>query len=263
MLPMEHILLPTSITVEETGNAHTASLVVSPCQQGYGTTIGNALRRVLLSSLPGAAVESVKIDGVQHEFGAVEGVQEDVVEIMLNIKQIAVTSHSDDPVVLHLTKKGVGVVTAGDFEKNSDVEIVNPDLALCTITDAKKDLRMEIVVGRGMGYVQASGKETANLDLGTILVDSLYTPVSDVGYSVENTRVGDITDYEKLNLRIETNGTVSPKDAICQATQILMDHFGEILQLAQCDNTASLDLTKKHSLDEGLDGDTDDTVSEE
>ena len=260
---MEHILLPTSITVEDSGNPHAASLVVSPCQQGYGTTIGNALRRVLLSSLPGAAVESLKIDGVQHEFGAVEGVQEDVVEIMLNVKQIAVTSHSDDPVVLQLNKKGVGPVVAGDFEKNSDVDIVNPDLVLCNITDEKKELKMEVVVARGMGYVQASQKETANLDLGTILVDSLYTPVSDVGYSVENTRVGDITDYEKLVLRIETNGTVSPKDAICQATQILMDHFGEILQLVDCSDSPAIELTKKHASETELEVAEQGGVSEE
>lgn len=227
---MEHILLPTSITYENTDTPHVGNLVISPCQQGYGTTLGNALRRVLLSSLPGAAVESVKIDGVQHEFGAVDGVLEDMVEIVLNLKQLALRLHSDMPVTLTLKKNKKGDVTAADFDTNADVDVINTDLKICTMT-ADKAFDMEVVVGRGRGYVPVSVKETKNLDLGTIVIDSLYTPIKDVGYSIENTRVGDVTDYEKLTMTIETDGTLTPKEAVEQATKILMDHFAVILDM--------------------------------
>ncbi len=233
---MEYILLPTSIIFEDTDNPNIARVVITPCQQGYGTTLGNALRRVLLSSLPGAAVESVKIKGVQHEFSAIEGVHEDVVEFILNLKQLAVTSFVDTPVTLKLTKKGKGDVTAADFEKNSDVEIQNPELKLMTVTKSDYEVELEVTIGKGRGYVPVSEKETQNLDLGTVMVDSLYTPIRDIGYTIEMTRVGDVTDYEKLTLTIETNGTVTPKDAVCQATKILMDHFALLLEAAQGGN---------------------------
>jgi DNA-directed RNA polymerase subunit alpha len=225
---MEQILLPTQIEFQDTDRENVGKMIMTPCHQGYGTTLGNALRRVLLSSLPGAAVESIKIQGVQHEFSAIEGVHEDVIQIILNVKQVAVRSHSKSPVTLSLTKKGIGDVKAGDFEKNADVEIVNPDLKLASITDENKTFEMEITIGQGRGYVPVGEKETKNLDLGTIAIDSLYTPIRDVGYNVEMTRVGDVTDYEKLVLMIETNGTISPKDAVSQSTKILMDHFNLI-----------------------------------
>jgi len=229
---MEHILLPTTIDFVATENKNTGKVIITPCQQGYGTTLGNALRRVLLSSLPGAAVESVKINGVQHEFSAVSGVKEDVVEIIMNLKQLAVKSFSEEPVSLSLKVKGKKIVTAGDFEKNADIEIVNTDLVIANITDDKTTLEMEITIGRGRGYLPVEEKQDKNLDLGTILVDSLYTPIRDVGYNVEMTRVGDVTDFEKLVLSIETNGTITPKDAVQQATKILMDHFALILDVA-------------------------------
>lgn len=228
---MEHILLPTSVTFEATEQPNVAQVVITPCQQGYGTTIGNALRRTLLSSLPGAAVETVKINGVQHEFSAIDGVKEDMVEVILNLKQLAVISHSDEPVVLHLSKKGLGDVTAADFEDNSEIEIINKDLKLLTVTDESKNLEMEIIIGKGVGYVPVAEKEMQNVDLGTMVIDSLYTPIRDLGYSVENTRVGDVTDFEKLTLTIETNGTITPQEAVSQATKILMNHF-EIIQNA-------------------------------
>jgi len=229
---MEHISLPTSIEFLEGTTSNVGKVVVTPCQQGYGTTLGNALRRVLLSSLPGAAVDSVKMSGVSHEFSAVPGVQEDMIEIILNLKQMAVKSYSDEPVVLTLSKKDSGPVTAGDFEKNSAVEIMNPDLKLFTITSAKSPVEMEITIVKGWGYVAAAEKEKKNLDLGTIVIDSLFTPIRDVGYAVELTRLGDVTDYEKLVLTIETNGTVSPKDALAESTKILMDHFALILDMS-------------------------------
>lgn len=226
---MQQIFLPTAIEFFEGDLPNTGRVVVTPCHQGYGTTLGNALRRVLLSSLPGAAVESVKINGVQHEFSAVPGVKEDMIEIILNIKQMAVRCHSEEPVTLSLTKKGVGDVLAGDFSKNADVDIINPDTKIATMTDKNATLEMEISIGRGRGYVPVGEKETKHLSLGTIAIDSLYTPIRDVGYQVEMTRVGDVTDYEKLTLTIETNGTVAPKEALNQATKILMDHFALIL----------------------------------
>ncbi|HQF57193.1 MAG TPA: DNA-directed RNA polymerase subunit alpha [Candidatus Magasanikbacteria bacterium] len=229
---MEDILLPTTIEFTDGEQPNIGKVVITPCQKGYGTTLGNALRRVLLSSLPGAAIESVKIDGVQHEFSAIDGVQEDVVEIILNLKQVAVRCFSDEPVVLSLTKKGKGDITAADFEKNSDIEIVNPDLKIMTVTDAKKEINMEVVIGKGRGYVPVEEKDSKNMDLGTIVIDSLYTPIRDIGYNVESTRVGDVVDYEKLVLNIETNGTITPKKAIEQSTKILMDHFSLILDMA-------------------------------
>lgn len=226
---MEHIFLPSTIEFLSTDRPHVGQLVITPCHQGYGTTLGNALRRVLLSSLPGAAVESVKIAGVQHEFSVLEGVEEDVIDIILNVKQIAVKLHTDGPVTIHLSKKGVGPITAGDFEKNSAVEIINTDLVLAHSTDSTKTVEMDVVVGKGRGYIPVSERDTKQLDLGTIAIDSLYTPIRDIGYAVELTRVGDVTDFEKLTVTIETNGTITPREAVHQATKILMDHFDLIL----------------------------------
>lgn len=224
---MENFLLPSKVEIVEGATPNIAEVIIMPCYHGYGTTLGNALRRVLLSSLPGSAVEYFKIDGVQHEFGAVEGVKEDVVEIMLNLKQLAVRIFSEEPVVLVLEKKGAGVVTAGDITANSNVEIINKDLVICNLTK-NKPFRMEITVGHGRGYKPVEEKKHQNYDLGTMVVDSVYTPVKDVGYRVDYTRVGDITNYEKLVLTIETNGTISPREALKQSTQILMDHFSVI-----------------------------------
>lgn len=225
---MEHILLPSQITFNETDNKNVSEVVITPCHQGYGTTIGNALRRVLLSSIPGAAVEAVKIDGVQHEFSAVEGVQEDVIEIMMNLKQVAVKLHSDQPVRLNLTKKGKGPITVGDFEKNADVEVFNPDQVIATL-NTDKTFEMEVIIGNGLGYITSKQKDSSSLDLGTILTDSFYSPVKDVGYKVDNTRVGDITDYEKITFTVETNGTVTPQEAFKQSTEILINHMNLIL----------------------------------
>ncbi len=225
---MENLLLPSKVEFMEGATPNSSTVIVTPCFYGYGTTLGNSLRRVLLSSLPGAAAEAFKIKGVQHEFSAVEGVKEDVVEIMLNLKQLAVKVFTDEPIVLNLTKKGPGKVTAKDIEKNSNVEIINKDMVIANLT-ANKTLEMEIIVGKGRGFKPVEEKDRKTYDLGTIVIDSIYTPIRDVGYKVEYTRLGDITDYEKLILNIETNGTISPSEALHQATQILMDHFMIVL----------------------------------
>lgn len=229
---MENFLLPSKVEFEPGESKHTGKMVVTPCYHGYGTTLGNALRRVLLSSLPGSAVEYFKVKGVQHEFSTIDGVKEDVVEIMLNLKQLAVKVFSDEPVMLNLVKKGLGPVTAGDIEANSNVEIMNKDLVICNLTK-NKTLEMEITVGRGRGYKPVEEKNRQNYDLGTIVMDSVYTPVKDVGYHVEYTRVGDITNFEKLTLSVETNGTITPREAIDQSTKILMDHFNIVLNGAE------------------------------
>jgi len=229
---MENIFHPMSIEFDAQDNQNIGRVVVSPCSKGYGTTLGNALRRVLLSSLPGAAVESMKIPEVSHEFSAVPGVKEDAIEIILNLKQMAVKVHADEPVLLTLSKKGIGPVTAGDFEKNADVEVANPDLVIAHVTQDDKPFEMEIIVSKGFGYVPVAEKDTKNLDLGTIAIDSIYTPIKDVGYKVENTRVGDVTDFEKLTVTIETDGTISPKDAAKAASEMLVGHFSEIIKAA-------------------------------
>ncbi len=221
---MENLLLPSKVEFKEGEQGNIGVVTVSPCYYGYGTTLGNALRRVLLSSLPGAAVESFKIKGIQHEFSTLEGMKEDAVEVMLNLKQLVVKVYSEEPVTLSLTKKGPGEVKAGDFEKNSAVEIINSDLVIANLT-SDKTFEMEITVGVGRGFRTVEEKDKQAVDLGTILIDSIYTPVKDVGYHVEYTRVGDITNYEKLTLTIETNGSISPKYALQQANDVLMEHF--------------------------------------
>jgi len=221
---MQDLLLPSEVEFSQGESATSADLVITPCHFGYGTTLGNALRRVLLSSLPGAAVEAFKIKGTQHEFTAVEGIKEDVVQIILNLKQLAVKSHSDDIVVLKLKKNKKGEIKAKDIEKNSEVEIMNPDLTIATLTQ-DKDFEMNILVGKGRGFTTAEEKDKKDYDLGTIVIDSIYNPVKDVGYSVEYTRVGDITNYEKLIVHVDTNGVITPREAINKANQILMDHF--------------------------------------
>lgn len=222
---MEQIFLPSKIEFITGDNPHEARLVIEPLFHGYGTTLGNALRRVLLSSLPGAAVTAVKIKGVSHEFSSMNGVQEDVLEIVLNLKQLRLKCHSTEPVKLKLVKKGVGPVTGADIEKNSDVEIVNPDLTLVTITDKNTELNMELTVRQGMGFVPTENREKGSTEVGTIAIDALYSPILTVGYQVEDTRVGQITNYDKLTMNIETDGTMSPQEAVRQASQILINHF--------------------------------------
>ena len=228
---MENLLLPSKVEFVPGDSPNKGLLVVSPCFFGYGTTLGNTLRRVLLSSLPGAAVEALKIKGVSHEFSSAEGLKEDVVDIILSLKQLAVRVFVDEPVTLRISKKGPGEVTAADIEPNASVEIMNPDLVLATLT-SNKTFEMDLIVGRGRGFKPVEEKDKKHYDLGTIVIDSIYTPIKDVGYNVEYTRVGDITNYEKLILNIETNGTVTPGEAIKQTTQIIMDHFSVIATAA-------------------------------
>ncbi|OGM01030.1 DNA-directed RNA polymerase subunit alpha [Candidatus Uhrbacteria bacterium RIFOXYC2_FULL_47_19] len=222
---MEEILLPSKIELIPGEDEHTATLVVEPCYHGYGTTLGNTLRRVLLSSLPGAAVTAVKISGAQHEFAGLNGVKEDILEIVLNLKELRLRVFADAPVRLRLSAKGEKEVTAADIEANSDVEIANPELHIATLTDKKSEIEMEIIVECGRGYVTVEERTDEKQELGTIAVDAVFSPVREVGYRVENARVGDVTNYDRLTMNIETDGTITPKEAVDQSVRILLDYF--------------------------------------
>lgn len=226
---MEKVLLPSKISFEETKEPNKATFIVEPCYFGYGTTIGNALRRVMLSSLPGAATTAVKITGADQEFASIDYVKDDVLHICLNLKNLRMKVFSDQPVKLFLKVKGEKVVTAADFDKNSDVEIVNSDLVLTSITDKKGSLEMEVTVQQGRGYWPTEERTREELEIGTILIDAIFSPVLKVGYKVVPTRVGDITNYDKLTMELETDGTITPEEAVAQAAKILIDHFSLLL----------------------------------
>ena len=201
-----------------------ATLVAEPLERGFGLTLGNALRRILLSSLQGAAVQSVHIDGVLHEFSSIAGVREDVTDIVLNIKDIAIKMQGEGPKRMVVKKNGPGQVTAGDISTVGDIVVLNPDLVLCTL-DEGAEIRMEFTVNTGKGYVPSERNRPEDAPIGLIPVDSLYSPVKKVSYKVENTREGQILDYDKLTLQIETNGAVSPEDALAYAARILQDQL--------------------------------------
>lgn len=225
---MEHagISLPTHIDVTPVDNNQDhALIVVSPCYPGYGTTLGNALRRVLLSSLPGAAVTAVKIKGVDHEFSTVPHIKEDVVEIILGIKGLRFRMHTDEVIELELHVKGEQKVTGSMFEKNSVVEIVNPNMVIATITDPAGELNMKILVQNGRGYIPVETREKEKMDVGYMAIDSIYTPIRNVNFKTEHVRVGQMTNYDKLILDIVTDGTMTPADAFRYAARILVEQF--------------------------------------
>jgi len=227
---MENIFLPSKIELKEGKNSNEGILIVEPLFHGYGTTIGNALRRVLLSSLPGAAVTAVKIKGVQHEFSTLNGVYEDILEIILNLKQLRLKLFSDEPVTLKLVKKGVGDVLAENINKDANVEIINSDLKIATITEKNTELNMEITVQKGRGFEPTENRLKESLPVGTIAIDAIFTPIKDIGFKVEYTRVGQITNYDKLTLTIETDGTISPQESINFAAKLLIDHFALLIK---------------------------------
>ncbi|MBL8838831.1 MAG: DNA-directed RNA polymerase subunit alpha [Alphaproteobacteria bacterium] len=201
-----------------------ATIVAEPLERGFGLTLGNAIRRVLLSSLQGAAITAIKIDGVLHEFSSVPGVREDVTDMVLNIKGIALRMHGEGPKRIYLKATGPGEVTAGQIETGHDIEVMNPDHAICTLDDGAK-LSMEMTVETGKGYVAGSLSRAPDAPIGHIPIDALFSPVRRVAYRVENTRVGQRTDYDKLSMRVETNGAVTPEDAVALAARILQDQL--------------------------------------
>ncbi|BCP58564.1 DNA-directed RNA polymerase subunit alpha [Streptococcus suis] len=228
---------PTITKIDE--NKDYGRFVIEPLERGYGTTLGNSLRRVLLASLPGAAITSIKIDGVLHEFDTVPGVREDVMQIILNIKGIAVKSYVEDEKKIELDVVGPAEVTAGDILTDSDIEIVNPDHYLFTIAEGKT-FKAILTVNSGRGYVPAEGNKKDDAPVGTLAVDSIYTPVKKVNYQVEPARVGSNDGFDKLTLEINTNGTIIPEDALGLSARILMEHLGLFTDLTEVAKSAEV-----------------------
>ncbi|KPL51459.1 MULTISPECIES: DNA-directed RNA polymerase subunit alpha [Hyphomicrobiales] len=221
----QELIRPNKLDVKAGDDARRiATVVAEPLERGFGLTLGNALRRVLLSSLQGAAVTAVQIDGVLHEFSSIPGVREDVTDIVLNIKEIAIKMQGEGPKRMVVRKSGPGIVTAGDIQTVGDIEILNPELVICTL-DEGAEIRMEFTANTGKGYVAADRNRPEDAPIGLIPVDSIYSPVKKVSYRVENTREGQVLDYDKLTLTVETDGSVKPEDAVAYAARILQDQL--------------------------------------
>ena len=221
--------------------------VVEPLERGYGITLGNSLRRIMLSSLPGAAVSQVKIEGVLHEFSSIPGVKEDVTEIIMNIKSLAIKNSSDtnEPKTAYIEYEGEGIVRASDIQVDQDIEILNPDLVIATLSGKDTKLYMELTITRGRGYVSSDRNKTEDLPIGVIAIDSIYTPVERVNVTVENTRVGQITDFDKLTLDVYTNGTLVPDEAVSLAAKVLSEHLSLFIDLSENAKTAEVMVEKE------------------
>ncbi len=246
---MESLPLPTSLT-QTTGRGNHATFTMEPLYPGYGMTVGNALRRVLLSSLPGAAIIAVSFEGATHEFSTLPYVKEDVVDILLNLKQIRLKFHGDEPTTVRIEATGDGNVTAADIKGDSNVEVVNPKQHIATLTDKAAKLVMDLTVGTGRGYVPVEAREKERLPLGTIALDAIYTPMKNVNFTNENVRVGQMTNYDKLILDVTTDGTISPAVAVEQATKILVEHFQFVL-----DNATGTEAQGSIEAEPGAEGD--------
>ncbi|MEJ2721889.1 MAG: DNA-directed RNA polymerase subunit alpha, partial [bacterium] len=220
-----NLLMPKEITRDEEAVApFTGRFYIEPLERGFGQTIGNALRRTLISSIQGAAVTAVRMQGVLHELSNIPGILEDVTDIILNLKQLVVVMHCDDPKFLTLNVEKEGEITAADIQEDPDIEIVNKDLVICTATEKTK-VEMQILIGHGRGYVPAESHELDDFDIGLVPLDSNFSPIRKVAYTVENTRVGQRTDYDKLIMDITTNGSITPEDALGFAAKIVKDHM--------------------------------------
>ncbi len=231
----QELIKPTNLEVTSGEGGNKAKIVVEPLERGFGLTLGNALRRVLLSSLQGGAVTAIKIDGVLHEFSVVPGVREDVTDIVLNVKGLAIAVHNEGQKIMTLKAEGPCTVTAAMIETGHDVEIMNPDHVICNL-DAGAKISMELTVDTGKGYVPASQNKPADAPIGLIAVDAIYSPVKKVSYKVENTRVGQITDYDKLTMVVETNGVVTPEDAVAFAARILQEQLKPFINFDEPEN---------------------------
>ncbi len=237
---MIEIEKPRIECIEASDDEKYAKFVIEPLERGYGTTLGNSLRRMLLSSLPGVASTSVKIDGVLHEFSTIPGVKEDVTEIILNIKNLAIKLHADGPKTIYINQEGAGEICARDIKHDADVEIINEDLHIATLDDDAK-LFMEINIDKGRGYVSCDqNKELIQGQIGVIATDSIYTPVEKVNYYTEKTRVGNVADYDKLTLELWTNGTIPPAEAVSLAAKIISEHLSLFIDLS--DDTKNVEI---------------------
>ncbi|WP_019415649.1 DNA-directed RNA polymerase subunit alpha [Paenisporosarcina sp. TG20] len=241
---MIEIEKPKIETVDISEGANFGKFVVEPLERGYGNTLGNSLRRILLSSLPGAAVTSIQIDGVLHEFSTIEGVVEDVASVIMNVKKLALKIYSDEEKVIEIDVKGDGQITAADITHDSDVEILNPDLYIATI-GKNGHLRMRMYAQRGRGYTPADQNKREDLPIGVIPIDSIYTPVSRVNFQVENTRVGQMTNYDKLSLDVWTDGSIGPKEAISLGAKILTEHLNIFVGMTDEAKTAEIMVEKE------------------
>ncbi len=222
---MTQITLPDKVSIKDLKD-NRYKVVMEPFYPGYGVTVGNSLRRTLLSSLRGGAVTSFKIEGAQHEFDSIDFLKEDLIEIMLNLKKLRLKVHTDEPVKLTLSVKGQKVVTAADIDKNSDVEVINSDLEIANLTDKSAKFEMEITAERGLGYFTVEQRtDRDKLEIGHVAIDASFSPILNVGFDIENVRVGEMTNYEKLTMEILTDGTIDAKTAIGQAADILQNHF--------------------------------------
>lgn len=222
------ISLPTEPKVIERDGDFKATFEIAPLHPGYGMTIGNSLRRVLISSLEGSAITSVKIKGVLHEFSTIPDVLEDVIEVILNLKKIRCKVYTDEPVTLTLKKSGEGVVTAGDIKSTNEAEVISKDQHICTLTAKKAEIEMELKVEKGVGYVPADQREKDKLGVGVIAIDGIFTPIKNVNFKVENIRVGQRTDFNRALLEVETDGSITPEEAVQKAAHILSEHFAII-----------------------------------
>ena len=238
---------PNIEVVEISEDKKYGRFVVEPLERGYGITLGNSLRRIMLSSLPGVAVSQVKIEGVLHEFRSIPGVKEDVTEIIMNIKSLAIKNNSDtnEPKTAYIEYEGEGIVRASDIQVDQDIEILNPDLEIATLSGKDTKLYMELTITKGRGYVSSDKNKTDDLPIGVIAIDSIYTPVERVNVTVENTRVGQITDYDKLTLDVHTNGTLVPDEAVSLAAKVLSEHLSLFIDLSENAKTAEVMVEKE------------------
>ncbi|HAA6243811.1 TPA_asm: DNA-directed RNA polymerase subunit alpha, partial [Listeria monocytogenes] len=243
---MIEIEKPKIETIEISDDAKYGKFVVEPLERGYGTTLGNSLRRILLSSLPGAAVTSIQIDGALHEFSVIEGVVEDVTTMILNIKKLALKIYSDEEKTLEIDMQGPGVVTAADINYDSDVEILNPDLHIATLSDNAK-FHVRLNATRGRGYTPADQNKRENMPIGVLPVDSIFSPVIRVNYQVENTRVGQSTNYDKLTFDVLTDGSISPEEAVSLGAKILSEHLSIFVNLTDEAQKAEIMIEKEES----------------
>lgn len=238
---------PSIEVAEISGDKKYGRFVVEPLERGYGITLGNSLRRIMLSSLPGAAVSQIKIDGVQHEFGTIPGVKEDVSDIIMNIKSLAIknSSETNEPKNAYIEYEGEGIVRASDIQADQDIQIMNPDQVIATLSGKNTKLFIELTITKGRGYVSSDKNKTPDTKIGVIPIDSIYTPVERVNVTVENTRVGQQTDYDKLTLDVTTNGTIGPDEAVSLAAKVLSEHLSVFIDLSENAKTAEVMVEKE------------------
>ncbi|MCL2224280.1 MAG: DNA-directed RNA polymerase subunit alpha [Defluviitaleaceae bacterium] len=250
---MLEIEKPRIEIVETKGNDY-GKFIVDQLERGFGTTMGNSLRRVLLSSLPGAAVSNIRIDGVLHEFSHLPGIKEDVTEIILNLKTLALRdmSENNEPKTAVIEASGEGVIYAKDIKLDADIEVLNPDLLIATLGNSDAKLFIEMTIRKGHGYVGADKNKSEDQPIGLIPIDSIFTPVRKVNFSVEPTRVGNVTDYDKLTLEVWTNGTINPKDAVCLGARILTEHFNLFVDLSDSAKAAEIMVEREDGIKERM-----------